>query len=111
MRLAPLLSANSSCDALSIDAVSAVVKISGVVGEVRLSATEAKITQGTFDSLISGKAPMLAFEQPPPWMMNTLSPKISFLAAPMAAAGSQRSSCRTISILRPLIPPALFTSL
>ena len=101
MRVAPCLRANSSCEALSMEAESAVEKICGCVGTVTSSATEANTTNGRFPFSISGRAAMVALLQPPPWSMNTFSWKMSFLTAAMAAAASQRSSSRTTTILRP----------
>ena len=110
-RLAPCCSANSSWAALSMEAASAVLKMYGAVGSVTSSATEAKTTHGMLAFSISGRAAMLALLQPPPWSMKTRCWKISFLAAAMAVAASQRSSSRTSVILRPFTPPALLTSL
>ena len=83
----------------------------GLVGMVTSSATAAKTTHGSLPCSISGRAAMAALLQPPPLIMNTWSWWISFLAAAMAVAGSQRSSSRTSTSFRPWMPPALFTSL
>ena len=110
MRLAFWSSANCSCAWLSIVEVRAGLKIVGESGVVMPSWTDAMMTVGIFAWSSVSRAAKVALLHPPPISANTLSSDTSFFTAPIAAAGSQRSSSRTSTSLRPLMPPLALTS-
>ena len=88
-----------------------VVKTYLSTGTLILSSVAAITMNGTCASLTVSRIAKVGPLQLPPWIMNTSSTLISFFTAARALAGSQPSSSCTISILRPLMPPASLTAL